>query len=96
MWEFLGSAYRDMGLYEKAIEMCNKALQDAPDWTNVFICLAVCYANIGRHEEASYAVKEVLRTDPDFSLDFYEKIYPFANQSKRRSQIKVLRNLGLK
>jgi adenylate cyclase len=51
---------------------------------------------LGREEEARASAEEVLRIDPDFSVDRYAKIIPFKNRGKLKELIASYRMAGLK
>jgi adenylate cyclase len=92
---FLGIAYRYNGQYEKAIEMCKKALSGNPDNLGAYLSLAASYSTFNRIEDARKAVEEILRIDPDFSLEYYAKTVPLKNQEKLDKTINALRKTGL-
>jgi tetratricopeptide (TPR) repeat protein len=92
---FLGMAYRDNGQYEKAIEMCKKALSGNPDQLIPYLTLAASYSAINRTEDASKAVEEILRINPGFSLEYYANTLPFKNQEKLDQFVNALREAGL-
>ena len=58
-----------MGRYEEAIAAQKGALSRNPNLLFSHICLAACYSMAGRDEEARAQVKEVLRLNPNFSLE---------------------------
>jgi tetratricopeptide (TPR) repeat protein len=68
---FLGLAYRGIGRYEEALKAYQKALPQFPDTSVGQLGLAVCYSALNRKPEARKAVAEVLRLNPEFSLDLY-------------------------
>ena len=92
---FLGLAYRAIGRYEEALKAYQKALPQYPDTSVVQIGLAVCYSALNRKPEARKAVAEVLRLNPEFSLDLYSMTVPFKNQSDIEHHRDELRKAGL-
>ena len=94
-YSILGSAYGVNGQYEKAIDMCKKALSGSPDNLSAYLTLAASYSDINRTEDASKAVEEVLRIQPDFSLEYHANTLPFKNQEKLDKYINALRKAGL-
>jgi len=94
-YSILGSAYGVNGQYEKAIEMCKKALSGSPDNLSAYLTLAASYSDINRTEDASKAVEEILRIQPDFSLEYHANTLPFKNQEKLDKYINALRKAGL-
>jgi adenylate cyclase len=91
----LAVAYRDSGQYEKAIEASKKALQREPNSQFPYIHMAISYIRLGREEEARAAAAEILRINPEFSLERYAKILPFT-QSVADRVVEDLRKAGLK
>jgi adenylate cyclase len=57
--------------------------------------LAASYSSLKRIKEARKAVEEILRIQPDFSLEYWANTLPFKNQEKLDKYINALRNAGL-
>jgi hypothetical protein len=51
---------------------------------------------MGREKEAHAEAAEVLRINPKFSLEFWEKVLPYKDRSVADNLINVLRKAGLK
>jgi TolB-like protein len=65
----LAMAYRHVGRYEDTIVEGKKAFQINPkDWTGPFN-VVIAYAKLDRKDEARATAAEVLRINPEFSLD---------------------------
>ena len=94
-YDFLAWAYFNIGQYEKAIEVCEKAISGNPDYMPVYLQLAASYSSLYRPEEARKAIEEVLRINPGFSLEYYANTLPFKNQEKLDRYINALRKAGL-
>jgi adenylate cyclase len=92
---FLALAYQYNGQYEKAIEMCHKTLSVNPDHMFAYLDLAASYTFLDRAEDARKAVEEILRINPNFSLESHANILPFKNQEKLDRLINALRKAGL-
>jgi adenylate cyclase len=92
----LGHAYRTVGRYEEAIESYKKSLNIAPNIIYIHIGLATTYMKIGREEDARTEAKEILRIDPDFSLDYFVKTQPHINPNYVKDYLVNLRKAGLK
>jgi len=92
---FLAMAYRYNGQYEKAIEVCNKALSGSPDSLVAYLTLAASYSFLNRTEDARKTVEEILRINPSFSLKYYASTIPYKNQEKLDKFINALRKAGL-
>jgi adenylate cyclase len=69
----LGFAYLMAGRYEEALVPLKKALSLNPNLMFSHLNLAVCYAELGRLEEARAEVAEVLRIVPIASLEWVNK-----------------------
>jgi len=91
----LAAAYQTNGQHEKAIEVCKKALIANPDQLPPYITLAASYSSLDLADEARKAVEEVLRIQPDFSLEYYANTRPFKNQEESEKLINALRKAGL-
>ena len=73
----LAMAYRVNGEYEKAIEVSLKGIHDNPDQLSSHLTLAASYISLNRTKKTYEAVKEVLRINPNFSLEYYANTLPF-------------------
>jgi Flp pilus assembly protein TadD len=65
----LGHAYRSAGQCDKANVPIKQALSLSPAIIPVRANLAVCYVELGREEEARAEAAEVLRHNPNFSVE---------------------------
>jgi adenylate cyclase len=91
-----GSALRNVGRFEEAVSAYKKSIQIAPDNIIAHMGLASVYSMMGRETEARAEAAEVLRINPNFSLDYWEKIIVFKNQSTKDRIVAALRKAGLK
>ena len=89
----LGRAYSLTGQHEEAIKLCEKAVRQDPDSLIAHLVMTLVYSTSGREEDARAEAAEVLRIDPKFSLDKFEKIT--VSMDKKLS-IEALRKAGLK
>jgi len=69
----LGLAYAWTGQYDEAITWCEKAVRQEPNSFFAHLMMAVIYSLSGREEEARAEGAEVLRINPKFSLEKFEK-----------------------
>lgn len=92
---WLGAAYRIEGQYEKAIQYLKKAIFDNPDLLTPYLHLTASYSSFNLTEEAHKAAEEVLRIDPNFSLEYHKNILPYKNQETLNNYIEALRKAGL-
>ena len=87
---------RDAKHFEEAISACRTALQREPKNSFAHVHLAAIYIMMGREKEARAEAEEVLRINPKFSLEFWEKALPYKDRSVVDNLVKVLRKAGLK
>jgi adenylate cyclase len=91
----LGGAYRFLGRYDEAIETYRKLLQIQPDHLPGHVNLAATYVLAGREEEGRFESSEIMRIDPQFSLERWAKMFPFRQELVDRL-VDALRKAGLK
>ena len=94
-YTILAMAYRNNEQYEKAIELSEKGLIGNPDQLSVYLTLVTSYTYLNRTEGAHKAVKEVLRINPNFSLEYFAKTLPYKHQGTVDEIIDALRKAGL-
>ena len=95
-FHWLGRAYFMTGQYNEAILTFEKLLDVNPNYLPAHAFLAACYSSLGREAEATAAVKEVLRVNPEFSLESYAKTLPYKNKADIEQYIAALRKAGLR
>jgi len=92
----LAMSYREVGQYEESIATYKKELQIAgPDHLMAHLGMAFTYVMMGRENEARSEGEEVMRIDPEFSLERWIKSIPY-DQSKKNQIASALRKAGLK
>jgi TolB-like protein/class 3 adenylate cyclase/Flp pilus assembly protein TadD len=91
----LASSYRFLGRYDEAIATYKKLFQFYPDHLPGHANLAATYVLAGREEEARAEAAEVMRIDPQFSLERYAKTFPF-RQALVDQLVEAWRKAGLK
>jgi len=92
---WLAAIYRIKGQYEEAIQHLKKALIGSPDLLTPYLYLTATYSSLNRTEEVQKAAEEVLRIEPNFSLEYHKNILPYKNQETLNKYIDALRNAGL-
>ena len=92
----LGLAYGWTGRYEEAIIECQKAVRDLPDSLYARMFLTLVYSLSGRDKEAQTEAAEMLRINPKFSLEKWEKRLTYKNKADADRFISALRKAGLK
>jgi adenylate cyclase len=84
-----------MERYEEAITVLKKSLHYKPDYYTAHLRLAICYAALGRKEEAHAEAAEVLRLNPKFSVKTFSKTFPISDKAVKERYIDALRKAGL-
>ena len=92
----LAAAYRVSGQYEEAISAYKKCIYKQPTFLFAHLGLAASYVLLGQEEKAHAEAAEVLKIDPEFSLERYAKTYPLKNKADLDRYVGALRNAGLK
>jgi adenylate cyclase len=88
MWS-LGLSYARTGQYDEGIAWCEKAVHMEPDSLMARIMMTVVYSVSGRDEEARVQAAEVLRINPNFSLEkFAERAGPWLIRELRKAGLK--------
>jgi tetratricopeptide (TPR) repeat protein len=85
-----------VGRYEEAVTIFKKTVQKLPDNLLGQLGLTATYSMMGRDEDARVQAKEVLRIDPNFSVDSYSKRYGYKNKDDWNRYMDALRKAGLK
>jgi len=92
---YLGHIYRDSAMHAEAIIAYEKVVARQPDNLFAHLGLASCYALSDRDKKAAAAASEVLRINPKFSVEHYNKTWPGKDQSIKDRFINSLRKAGL-
>ena len=93
---FLGQAYYLLGRTEEAIEPLQRALRVYPHRIDTHLLLAAVYSELGREAEARAEVAEVLRLNPQFSLEVHRQRMPIKDPAMLERHLAALRKAGLK
>ena len=81
----LGSAYRESGQYEAAINEFKKCNKNEPKNIIAHLALTGTYALAGRYEEARETWSEVKRLDPKMSVEkAFPKWWPYGPEHRER------------
>jgi tetratricopeptide (TPR) repeat protein len=93
----VASAYRNIGQYDEAIAIWKGILERQPDQVLCRILLAGTLVLADRKNEARAEAAEVMRQDPEFSLERFGKTFPWKNKDDiERLIIQPARQAGLK
>jgi TolB-like protein/Tfp pilus assembly protein PilF len=94
-WHNTGICYRLIEDYHQAITSYKKAIAINPDHFSAWTGLTAAYMLSGQKEKAAKAANEVLRIQPEFSLDQYGKSLMHRNRDDIGQFIEALRKAGL-
>jgi len=92
----LSLAYRLAGQYNEAVEEAKKAVEREPKNGLAHLALVSGCIFSGREQEARAAAAEVLKINPNFSIEQYAKMLPFKDRYQVDFAIDGLRKAGLK
>jgi adenylate cyclase len=92
----LGHAYRLLRRYEEAIAAFKRCLSRNSNHVGCHTHLAATYSELGQEEEAWAEAAELLRLNPNFSLERFRQNLPYTDQAASERFIAALRKAGLK
>jgi len=90
-----GLALRDSGQVEDSIIQFKKAVERAPNFLFPHLALAAAYVMSGREQEAHVEVGEVLRINPNYSVERYVKNSLYKDQKRIETIAQAYRKAGL-
>jgi tetratricopeptide (TPR) repeat protein len=93
---FLGHAYYLLGRTVEAIEPLQRVLRVYPHRIDTHLLLAAVYSELGKEAEAQAEAAEVLRLNPQFSLEVHKQRMPIKGPAVLERHIAALRKAGLK
>jgi adenylate cyclase len=91
-----GIAYTLAGRYEEALAPLKQFLTHYPDILGAHLTLAAVYSELGKEAEARAEAAEVLRINPNFSLEVHKQRAPIKDPAVLERQLAALRKAGLK
>jgi adenylate cyclase len=92
----IGVIYHLVGRPEEAIAPLKQYLSRYPNMLVAHLLLAAAYSKLGREAEAQAAAAEVLRLNPNFSLEVTRQRSPDKDPARLERSIAALRKAGLK
>ncbi len=92
----VGTAYALAGRYEEACDPLQRFLSRYPNILPVHLMLAAVYSELGQDAEAQKEVAEVLRLNPNFSLEVHKQRMPIKDPVVQERIIAALRKAGLR
>ncbi len=84
-----------MRQHEDAIATCKKVLEVNPKYLPVYYQLAVAYSTLNRMDEARGSASEILKNNPNFTVENWAKGLPYKKQADIDLLVKGLRKAGL-
>jgi tetratricopeptide (TPR) repeat protein len=84
------------GRLEEAAALQQRMLKQFPNFLGAHLELAGVYSELGREAEAQAEVAEVLRINPQFSLEVHKQRVPMKDPATLERYIAALRKAGLK
>jgi adenylate cyclase len=92
---FQALALFQLGRYEEAVDLLKQRLTRNPVTDVSRVLLAASYGHLGRFDEARAAWQEVLRVNPNYSLEYRRKVLPYKNPEDFELVVDGLRKAGL-
>ena len=92
---FQAQAYFQLGQFEKAVEILKRRLVRNPDTDISRALLASSYGHLGRNDEARRERQELLRINPNYSVEHRRKVLPYKTPSDFELFVDGLRKVGL-
>ena len=93
--QFLAEALISLGRYDDAIAALKQRLERSPGAESAYALLVVCYGHLDRIEEGREAFAELMRINPDFSIERRRRVLPFKNPADFEHRVEGMRKVGL-
>lgn len=91
----LGFAYYTLGQYSDAVEQLNLALERNENVFYPRLFLIASYVKLGRIEDATWEVEQVIVTRPDTTIAKIGNVIPYEHQHHKEAFLEDLRKAGL-
>jgi hypothetical protein len=82
--------------YQEASALEQRLLKQSPNFLGSHLSLAAIYSQLGREAEAQAEAAEVLRINPQFSLEVHKQRVPLKDLVMLERNLAALRKAGLK
>src|SRR5262249_5874050 len=92
----IGNTYYLAGRPEEAVAPLKQFLTHNPSFLGAHLNLAAVYSELGREAEARAEAAEVLRINPQFSLEIHKQRVPIKDPVMLERHLTALRKAGLK
>ena len=96
MWlHFQAQATYQLGRYPEAVGLLKRRILRSPETDASRALLAACYGQMGLIEEARDAWRELMRVNPDYSVEQRRKVLPYKSPDDFARFVEGLRKAGL-
>jgi adenylate cyclase len=80
--------------YDDAIHWAQRAVQENARWPGGWRVLAMAHAHLDHSGAAAEALTQMLKLQPNFSLDYARRVWPFQDESRFIANIAALQKAG--
>ena len=91
----MGHTYRASNQFQKAVETYKRSINIQPDNIHAHIGLAATYGLLGLEKKAKASGLEILKIDPEYTIEQLIKVAPLKNQDEVERYCTGLRKAGL-
>ena len=91
----MGLGFYMLKRYSEAIPYLREGASRAPNWRRSHGPLAATYAQLGQLENARAEASEVLRIEPDYTIDRHRRLVPFKDPKDAEHFFDGMRKAGL-
>jgi tetratricopeptide (TPR) repeat protein len=95
LYRHYGNALANVGRYEEAIYFQKKAIEQNPNDIYAYMVMASVCSMAGREDEAKAAAKEILKLNPDFSVEQVRLVRPDKDRAIAKLWCDTLVEAGL-
>jgi DNA-binding SARP family transcriptional activator/TolB-like protein len=95
-WDIASAiAYTFKGDYERAIVIGRRSVKANPEFSNAYKPLIASLGHLGRRDEATPYVDKLRLLEPNFTVEYFGKVYPFRRPDDRERYMQGLRLAGV-
>ena len=92
---FLAEARFSLEQFDEAVTALKQRLGRSPDSATSLALLASCYGHLGKIDEARAAWAQVIKIDPDFSIERQRRVLPYRNPDDFDRRVDGLRKANI-
>jgi ribosomal protein S12 methylthiotransferase accessory factor len=70
VYSYMGIALKDLGEYDKALDVLKKGAQLDPERTDIYNLMGFCHFKLKEHEAAIENFKKIIELDPSSAIDY--------------------------